>query len=391
MKTKKYYFHRILTYILSFSLIMGLCACGKKSEDTQASSEPGVTEITPAPTSQETILKKDEYLEKAPEAYLDAVLIQINPSFMLFVNERDEVVNCVPMNEDAEKMREHCNIDGRRIQDALMDIVNVAYDDGYLKPGGTVNVTMVESFRTEDDAQNRMNDLEVIINQVSQDRNVEIKPEMKLNEDISYAQDQGNPPPGDNNNNPPPEDDNNIPPTQESDPNNQPGPEPSDDHDHDHETEPPKDNNGGNDGGDNGGNGGGKQEGCPVCQGSGKCTRCNLTGYVECMSCHGTGEKDCDCDGGFDRNPCPCGGDGKCYRCEGTGIFEDKTCDVCGGNGKCKECNGVGRRTCNKCGGAGQTICEECQGSGKEICQGCQGSLICEACGGSGLNPHKQT
>ena len=74
---------------------------------------------------------------------------------------------------------------------------------------------------------------------------------------------------------------------------------------------------------------------------------------------------------------------------QGSGEFEGKTCDVCAGNGKCKECGGVGKRPCKNCGATGIVDCNECHGSGKEECQGCHGTLKCEACGGSGFNPHK--
>lgn len=390
MKNNRITLKRILAVMVSGIMVSSLCACGKSSKnETEVTTETSISEsseITSASTKEETAANKSEVLKNAPETYLDAILIQINPSFLMYVNEHGEVVKSEARNDDAKKMMDRVALDGRNVKDALTDIVNVSIDDGYLKPGGTVNITMMESFRTQDDADHQMEDLKNVAIGVGSERKTEINAVSKIADDVQFAQDQ--PDPGQQND--PADPDPNQDPLQ--DPNQNPDPNQDNDPYHYNETTnsdapEPGDKNGGNNG--NGGSGGEKKEGCPVCHGSGDCVRCNKTGYVECMNCHGSGKMDCHlCDEGYDKNPCACG-NGKCYRCEGTGKFEDKTCDVCGGNGLCKECGGTAKRRCNNCGGTGKLTCNECNGTGKEECQGCHGSLKCEACGGSGLNPHK--
>ncbi|MBR5973788.1 MAG: hypothetical protein IK020_01230 [Clostridiales bacterium] len=396
IRTRK--LQHFLAYIVSAAMAFSLCACGEKSEDTSSSvpaTSVAQSETSTVATVSDTVPAKEEALKSAPEVYLDAILIQINPSFMLYVDERGDVIRSEAMNDDAKSMSDRCYLDGRNVRDALSDIVNVAIDDGYLKDGGVVNVTLVDSYRTEPDANKTIDDLENVVDRISDERNIDISPVATIDAGIQFASDAENTHPNDDPNPPPPENnpgaDRNNDPGQEpgNDPNNAPGNDPNNDpgnnpgtepDDHQHDTQP-----------DNGGdNGGGKQEGCPVCQGSGKCTRCDEDGYETCYRCGATGYEPCTCEGGYDPNPCPCGGDGKCYRCEGTGVFEGNTCDVCGGDGLCKECHGSGRRTCAKCNGTGQTPCEDCHGAGKVICAGCQGTRVCEACGGTGLNPHKQ-
>ena len=390
MSTRKRHFQHMLAYVISIAMALSLCACGEKSDDTATSvADTSVTpiEASTIATVSDTVPAKADALKSAPEVYLDAILIQINPSFMLFVDERGEVIRSEAMNDDAKKMSDRCGLDGRNVKDALADIVNVAIDDGYLKDGGVVNVTYVDSYRTESDARHQLDDLQNVVDQIGDERNIDISPVGTFDSEIEFVpeaentgftEDPNTPPPDQNPGNEPSDD-------QGTQPDNDPG------NQQDNPPPPESDNQQNDDGENNGGdNGGGKQEGCPVCQGSGKCTRCDEDGYEFCYRCDGDGYVDCTCDGGFDPNPCPCGGDGKCYRCEGTGVFEGNTCDVCGGDGLCQECHGVGRRTCSRCNGTGQTPCEDCHGAGKVICGGCQGTRICEACGGSGLNPHKE-
>ncbi|MBO7426521.1 MAG: hypothetical protein J6U23_12690 [Clostridiales bacterium] len=385
MKSNRQKMKRALAFIVSATMIIGLCGCGKsEKKDTEIPTILSISEEVTASTTEVTLPDKKEALKEAPEAYLDAILVQINPSFMLFVNERGEVVRSKAMNEDAKSMLDHVALDGRNVKDALTDIVRSSVDDGYLKSGGTVNISMMETFRTESDAKQNLKELENVVVDIGREKNTDIHPVTKIAEDVSFAQDEPQPGPNREPNQDPNQDQNVPPPEQDqrTDPKEDPNP-PSDHDDHD-------DHDHNNEDGGNSGSGGGKKEGCPVCHGSGVCVRCNKTGYVECGACHGSGKADCHmCDNGYDSNPCPCGGDGKCYRCQGSGEFEGKTCDVCAGNGKCKECGGIGKRPCKNCGATGIIDCNECHGSGKEKCQGCQGTLKCEACDGTGLNLHK--
>lgn len=386
---------RIFAVCISIVMALSLCACGNNSKsetsETSTSSVTGSSEMTVLPTTAPPLPEKEEVLKQAPEAYLDAILIQINPSFLLYVNEFGEVIKGEALNEDAKSLMPQVALDGRNVNDALTDIVNASVNDGFLKDGGTVNITMMESFRSESDAGEQMKNLESVVVAVGQERNIDITPATKIADDVQYAQDQpGSGEPGDPNH---PGDPNPPDPNQTGDPNqpgdpNPPDPNANPDQPGQNDPNPPPEKDDHDDHGGNGG--GGKEEGCPVCQGSGVCVRCDRTGYTECGRCHGSGEIDChNCNDGYDPNPCPCGGNGLCYRCSGTGTFEDKTCDVCDGNGKCKECGGVGRRTCNFCSGSGIIPCDECKGSGKEECQGCHGTLVCEACDGTGKNIHK--
>lgn len=386
---------RIFSVCISIVMALSLCACGNNSKsetsETLASSVTGSSEMTVLPTTAPPLPEKEEVLKQAPEAYLDAILIQINPLFLLYVNEFGEVIKGEALNEDAKSLMPQVALDGRNVNDALTDIVNASVNDGFLKDGGTVNITMMESFRSESDAGEQMKNLESVVVAVGRERNIDITPATKIADDVQYAQDQpGLGEPGDPNQ---PGDPNPPDPNQTGDPNqpgdpNPPDPNANPDQPGQNDPNPPPEKDDHDDHGGNGG--GGKEEGCPVCQGSGVCVRCDRTGYTECGRCHGSGEIDChNCNDGYDPNPCPCGGDGLCYRCSGTGTFEDKTCDVCDGNGKCKECGGVGRRTCKFCSGSGIISCDECKGSGKEECQGCHGTLVCEACDGTGKNIHK--
>ena len=395
MKEKRLVLKRILACMVSSCMIISLCGCGKKSGESSSDTSISETtiETTPSTTEATTTIEKKEVLKNAPEAYLDAILIQINPSFIIFVNERDEVVRGEALNDDAKKLMNRVVLGGRSADEAIKDIVTSSIDEGYLKPGGTVNVTMVETFRTKEDAQNRLKSLEETVTQIGNEKKVEIKPATKINDDVEYAQEPVEQGPGDpgqdpnNPNNPNDPNDPNDPNRPDADPN-QTNNDREPDHQHETDHQEPQDTK--NDGGGNNGSGGGKQEGCPVCQGSGKCTRCDKDGYEDCLRCGKTGKMPCSCNGGIDPNPCACG-NGNCYRCQGTGEFEGKTCDVCGGSGKCKDCGGTAQRKCNHCNGTGYLECDDCHGTGKSLCQGCHGTRVCEACGGSGLNPHKKS
>ncbi len=378
---------KITTYLVSFAMIFSLCACGKSSGKEESASDVITEEMTekdlPDPNAVDSIPENEELLKETPEVYTNAVVVSINPSFLLYTNDRNEVFTFKPLNGDAESLMDSVMLEGRTIQDGISDIVHVCIDRGYLKDNGVVNVTIIRSNGTAEDAENMLNNIEQRVSEIAAERNINLSTAPKIDEGVEFVEHQPDPNnpgnPGDPNQ--PGDPGNPGDPGQPGDPGdpNQPG-------DPDPQGDP---NNGNNNGGNNGGDGGKKAEGCPVCQGSGKCTRCNLTGKVECMSCHGSGQKACHFCGGSGTEPCPCG-TGKCHKCGGSGKDDfGEPCDACDGTGNHRECGGDALQPCHGCNGSGFETCEECQGSGLEECQGCHGTLICEACNGTGLNPNK--
>jgi len=64
-----------------------------------------------------------------------------------------------------------------------------------------------------------------------------------------------------------------------------------------------------------------------------------------------------------------------------------KSCPICYGSGKCTKCQGTGQMNCFYCGGTGvfgESRCTTCSGTGHVMCIMCQGSGRCPACGGTG-------
>ena len=384
---------KLTTYLVASAMIFSLCACGKSSDNKDETSDTAITEDLPGsdlpdPNKVDSLPENSEILKEAPEVYTNAVLVSINPSFMLYTNERNEVFTFKPMNADAESMMDSVMLEGRTIQDGISDIVHVSIDRGFLKDNGVVNVTIISSNGAAEDAERMIDEIEHRVSDIATERGINISTAPKIDEEVKFTEpqpdpnDPGNPgdpgQPGDPNN--PGPDPNNPPP----DPNNPGDPDPQGDP-----------NNGNNNGGNNGGNGGNnggdgkKVEGCPVCQGSGICDRCNRTGKVTCMNCNGTGTVPChlNCDHGY--QPCPCD-NGKCHKCGGTGKDDfDNPCDACDGTGNHRECGGTGKVPCFNCNGTGYETCGECQGTGLEECQGCHGTLKCSACDGTGINQHK--
>jgi len=398
------------TCLVVASMILGLCACGEKSETSAnetTGSTPSVSSVasdSAAPaTSSDSLPQKEEILKDSPEEYLHAVVISINPSFMAYINERNEIFRLDALNDDAKSLLGEIVWEGRTIRDSLKDIVRSSIDHGFLKDNGTVNISMLDSRATSGDAEQMLAELEQSVSEVAQERELHIAAATNVEPDIQFVVDRGdqpdpnqgdpNPPPPDNQGDPntPSPDDQGDPnaPDHPSDPNqadpgnNQGNPDDPQPTDGDPgNPDDPSQNPGGNDQ---------KVEGCPVCQGSGKCTRCDLTGVVECVNCHGAGKVPChlgDCDNGY--QPCPCD-NGNCHKCGGTGVADNgQSCDACGGSGNHKECGGTGKVTCFNCNGTGLEVCSICDGTGTEECQGCHGTLVCEACDGTGLNLHKQ-
>ncbi len=300
---------KLYLIILGVLLVFVLAACGKDSDTAKEPEQKPATE-TPAaePTKTEEPgepgpgepgepnepAKPDEQGSKEPEVYDFAIRVDINPSFLLYVAGND-VIAYEALNEDAKKIEEQCVIANRGIDGALDDIVRFSHQEGYLKDGGEVNVTIVNAKAPESAAEEVMKKAENAIRDTATRNNFTAEPKVEVNESVVFAEPDPNEP-GPDPNEPGPD------PNEPGPDPNEPGPDPN---------EP---------GGEPR-----KKEGCSVCWGTGDCERCDATGYVDCMRCNGTGK-----DSG-----------GKCPDCDGTG---KAVCEQCHGTLKCPACNGTGEK-----------------------------------------------
>lgn len=303
---------RIFAVFLAFVFLFSLCAC---AADT--SEKP--TEVQNVPeTGESSSLSTEELLAAAPDTYDFALQVSINPEFILYLVE-GRVVAYQALNEDAQKVDEGAAIEGRTLQEVLIDIVRFSYECGFLKDGGDVTVTMVSAFRSETEANELLTEAENTVVDTAKNCGISVNPVITVENSVEFPT------------NPPEQESNPEPESNPSAPNQDGGDTQPDDNEH-HESRDPT-------------------EGCSVCQGSGICTRCDGSGTMICE----------ECDSGYET----------CSKCGGEGYagFDEngpKVCDQCGGNGYLAHgnCSGTGFVSCPGCHGSGN--CEACNGTGRK-------------------------
>ncbi|MBO4888406.1 MAG: hypothetical protein J5589_08865 [Firmicutes bacterium] len=385
-----------LSFCLVFSGALSGCTKQEDSQDvpiiTESSTKTDTAESSTAPTQPETLQKTDEVLAKAPEVYAYAVRVTINPDFVFYLHENGDVFSYEPLNEDAKKM----DAEGRMMfidrpfNEAVKDLISTAIDDGYLKEGVDVKITLLGTTETEAATQELLSRAHKSMQDTAKESSLTIVPTIEVDAAVQYAPD-----PSQQSEEPKSEEDEGQPEDEgEEDPGEDGEEDPEDaDEDEDEDAEDNDDDDGaGEDEGDEddkdeeGGEPRDEHEGCSVCQGTGVCDRCDGTGrercymcdgsgYMPCPSCDGAGYEDCECDGG------------RCDACGGTCVNEDgDPCPTCDGTGQCQICGGTSIRDCPHCNGTGMVICEDCDGEGTVLCH-CGGTGLCEACGGTGLKP----
>jgi len=282
---------RVWVLLIGLALVLSLCACGKDKEpktETPASTpteeqkppvdNPG--DEKPTPGGEQIV--PDAPQSKEPEVYDFGLKVKINPEFMLYVAD-EEVIAYEALNEDAKKVEQRCALVGRDIEAALDDIVRFSHDEGYLKDAGEVNLTIVNANAPKSEGDEILKKAEHAVQDCAARNGFTAVPKTEVDASVQFEPEPEDP---EDPNQPGPDDPNQPGP---DDPN-EPGGEPR------------------------------KKEGCSVCWGTGVCERCDGTGEVECLRCHGE-DKDCD----------DCHGTGKsvCEQCHGT-----KKCPACGGTGE---------------------------------------------------------
>ena len=397
----------ILCLLLSFCLVFSgiMTGCTKQEEDQNIpivteTNKKDESEQSQAPAQPETLLKPSEVLARAPEVYTYAIRLTINPDFVFYLNERNEVISYEPLNDDAKKMDNEGRmaITNRPFQDAVKDVIMVAIDDGYLKEGVDIKITLLGTGKTEAVTQELLSEVHKSIQDTAKERSIIVIPSIEVDSSVQYVPDpseQSESSQEENSTEEPSELDDEDSSEEESDENSDEDAEDedsSDDEDAEDEDssndEDAEDEDGEDeDAEDEDGEDQEERRGCSVCQGSGECDVCDGAGEVSCYKCDGTGQMYCPSCGGGGQEDCDCEG-GLCESCGGTGHNEDgDPCPTCQGSGQCTKCGGTSLRDCPHCEGTGLVECDQCGGDGMEECPNCEGTGNCAACGGSGYAP----
>lgn len=129
---------KIISFIIVFALMLTLVACGtKESGNTETgtsttTTNAAVTTTTVATTTQST-----------PE-YAAMLLMTINPAFRLFLNRDGIVINVEHGNEDAQKLLNRIEYEGRTYEQVIETIINVAHAAGYVNDNSEITFRLFE-------------------------------------------------------------------------------------------------------------------------------------------------------------------------------------------------------------------------------------------------------
>lgn len=307
---------------LSVILITSLSGCQKTEEKETDATTSGTEDI----------------LKNAPKDYDLAMVIEINPSFLLYVKAEDmSVVEFEPLNDDANSLADRIAAKGRSLEDTIKDIISACKDEGFLKDGSDFKIIAYDAKCSENVMNSILDSANVYSTSIASQLNIEINTKQIIEERVDFAN-------ADQNGRDNPSGSNPVPGANRSFDEN------------------------------------------------GVCLKCSGSGNMPCEKCMGRGEEVCDmCGGdGWVTEECDpvcdgCRGTGVCVHCNMTGRINDNLCHYCFGNpydcggchgsGICPTCQGTGWKTyyCGRCDNDGYKTCTGCVGSGVRVCDNCAG------------------
>jgi len=129
---------KILTLLLTVTLIFSLCACGEEKIETTPPAAV-VEEESVAEVSAET------------ETYAIKYNVKINPEFTVCADENLCVTEIIAENEDAQVVLDNVDALGLSVSDAFVLLTEEAKEQGYMtqEKGNTVDITIMEKDEEE--------------------------------------------------------------------------------------------------------------------------------------------------------------------------------------------------------------------------------------------------
>ena len=130
-------------------LLLTICACGGAAGGTGNSgnigSNSGSSNDIPgmpgnAPGNPKPGLSGGNAPAYTGPGYAVMLKVTINPEFTLYLDEAQKIIRAEAVNEDAKTLFTELDVTGQSYADGMAAVLNIAYDQGYLKDGGKISI-----------------------------------------------------------------------------------------------------------------------------------------------------------------------------------------------------------------------------------------------------------
>ncbi len=137
---------KLIATLLALAMVLSMAACAATDSSTASTedAEPNSTSSTGPDGSAEP----DNFVK--PEGYALAVLVTINPQFVLYLDAEGNVLAVRPVNEDARAL----TLDKTEgsLEEVVETIIRSASESNYLPDDGNMQIAIAESTLNEDAA-----------------------------------------------------------------------------------------------------------------------------------------------------------------------------------------------------------------------------------------------
>ena len=134
-------------------LMLTLCACGGAANESSGGtgnsgnmgSNSGSSNDIPgmpgnAPGNPQPGLSGGNAPAYTGPGYAVMLKVTINPEFTLYLDEAQKIIRAEAVNEDAKTLFTELDVTGQSYADGMAAVLNIAYDQGYLKVGGKISI-----------------------------------------------------------------------------------------------------------------------------------------------------------------------------------------------------------------------------------------------------------
>lgn len=126
---------------LLFWIVVLIMLCGCNNHD-EAETEEELS--TSSETGNESLFASlpDEYNKEMPGETACVLELNINPHFVIYIDEKGTVLKVSAANQDAaDVLSGVTDVSGKPFREAMVKLLSLSYDKGYLKDGGQASIS----------------------------------------------------------------------------------------------------------------------------------------------------------------------------------------------------------------------------------------------------------